>query len=193
MAMQQYDVGLQTLQKRNQLAQQIFGLESEQYCEFLEEEVIFTFQLGRADLCLPLIQKLIRTLKEIHGGENNQKILSQYEHLYQLLFGTQQYAEALQIVQKKISIYKALNGAEIADWKIQDYLLEMAVVNVKLNKFEDSERNCTEAEKIQKKIPQSDPEWKKKEEEVKKLREELNKLKKVGDAGAVKATENKKP
>jgi hypothetical protein len=55
MAMQQYDQGLQSIQKRNQLAQQIFGLESEQFCEFLEEEVIFTYQMGRADLCLPLI------------------------------------------------------------------------------------------------------------------------------------------
>ena len=43
MAMQQYDQGLQSIQKRNQLAQQIFGLESEQYCEFLEEEVILTY------------------------------------------------------------------------------------------------------------------------------------------------------
>ena len=43
MANQQYDQGLQTIQKRNQLAQQIFGLESEQYCEFLEEEVILTY------------------------------------------------------------------------------------------------------------------------------------------------------
>ena len=98
MSMQQYEQGLQTIQKRNQLAQQIFGLESEQYCEFLEEEVILTYQMGRADLCLPLIQKLIRTLKEIHGGENNQKILSQYEHLHELLFGTQQYAEDLQVI-----------------------------------------------------------------------------------------------
>ena len=89
MAMKQYEQGLQSIQKRNQLAQQIFGLESEQFCEFLEEEVIFTYQMGRADLCLPLIQKLIRVLKEIHGSENNQKILTQYEHLHELLFATE--------------------------------------------------------------------------------------------------------
>lgn len=55
MAMQQYNEGLQTIQRRNQLAQTLFGLESEQYCEFLEEEVILTYQLGFAQLCLPVI------------------------------------------------------------------------------------------------------------------------------------------
>ena len=118
MATQQYDLGFQTMQKRNQLAQQIFGLESEQYCEFLEEEVILTYQMGKADVCLPLLQKLIRILKEIHGSENNQKILTQYEHLHELYFATKQYAEDLLVIQKKISIYKALNGAEVADWKL---------------------------------------------------------------------------
>ena len=136
--------------------------------------------MGRADLCLPLIQKLIRTLKEIHGGENNQKILSQYEHLHELLFATQQYAEDLQVIQKKISIYKALNGAEVADFKLQDYMFEMTLVNIKLKKFEDADRLISEAEKILKKIPQSEPDWKKREDDIKKLRDELTKAKKGG-------------
>ena len=69
----------------------------------------------------------------------------------------------------------------------------MAVVNSKLNKFEDAERNCSEAEKIQKKIPQSDPEWKKKEEALKKFRDYITQLKKAGESGDAKQIENKRP
>jgi hypothetical protein len=46
---------LQAVAKAVDLLLVVFGLESEQFCEFLEEEVIFTYQMGRADLCLPLI------------------------------------------------------------------------------------------------------------------------------------------
>ena len=56
-----------------------------------------------------------------------------------------------------ISIYKALNGGEIADFKILDYTEQMATINWQLNKLEDAERDYGEAEKILKKIPKSDP------------------------------------
>ena len=56
----------------------------------------------------------------------------------------------------------------------------MAIVNAKLNKFDDADRNFNEAEKILKKIPQSDPDWKKREGDLKKIREEVTKIKKGG-------------
>jgi hypothetical protein len=54
----------------------------------------------------------------------------------------------LLVIQKKISIYKALNGAEVADFKLQQFLFEMAMANMKLSKIEDAERNIVEAEKV---------------------------------------------
>ncbi len=81
------------------------------------------------------------------------------------------------IIQKKISIYKALNGAEVADFKIIDYLFEMSLVNMKLNKLEDAERNIAEAEKVFKKIPATNPDYKKREGDFKKMREALGKVK----------------
>ncbi len=100
------------------------------------------------------------------------------------------------VIQKKISIYKALNGAEVADFKLQDFLFEMAMVNMKLNKIEDSERNIVEAEKLLKKFPAGDAETKKREGDCKKMRDELAKHKKTGGAaGAAPAgeAEKKKP
>jgi hypothetical protein len=59
-----------------------------------------------------------------------------------------------------------LNGADIADFKLIEYLFEMSAMNMQLKKFDDAERNIAEAEKILKKIPKTDPEYKKWEGEV---------------------------
>lgn len=55
MMMQKYDEVLAFITKRNELSQQIYGLESEQYCEMLEEEVIFNFQMNRPQESLALM------------------------------------------------------------------------------------------------------------------------------------------
>ena len=97
------------------------------------------------------------------------------------------------VIQKKISIYKALNGAEVADFKLQDFLFEMSMVNMKLNKIEDAERNLVEAEKLQKKFPAGDAETKKREADFKKMKDELAKHKKSGGAAPAGEVEKKKP
>jgi hypothetical protein len=42
---------------------------------------------------------------------------------------------------------------------------------MKLSKFDDAERNINEAEKLFKKIPQTDPEYKKRETDAKSMRD----------------------
>ena len=68
----------------------------------------------------------------------------------------------------------------------------MAMVNMKLNKIEDSERNIVEAEKLLKKFPAGDAETKKREGDCKKMRDELTKHKKTGGAAAAGEVEKKK-
>ena len=82
-----------------------------------------------------------------------------------------------------------MNGAEIADFKIQDYLIEMTTVNIKLGKLEDAERNLNEAEKIMKKMPPTHQDYKEREDGIKKMKENLNITKKRTGAAA---TEDKK-
>jgi hypothetical protein len=43
----------------------------------------------------------------------------------------------------------------------------MSLVNMELRKYDDAERNINEAEKLFKKIPQTDPDYKKREVKAK--------------------------
>ncbi len=72
---------------------------------------------------MALLQKLVRALKDIHGGENNQKVLNALEHLHDVYCNLQMYPEAILNVQKKITIYKALNDQDVADMKMAQYLM----------------------------------------------------------------------
>ena len=72
---------------------------------------------------MALLQKLVRTLKDIHGGENNQKVLNALEHLHDVYLALHMFPEAILNVQKKITIYKALNDQDVADLNIAKYLL----------------------------------------------------------------------
>jgi hypothetical protein len=64
---------------------------------------------------MPQLERLIRILKDIHGGENNQKILQCYQNMMDMQFANAMLSEALLTAQKKISIYKALNGNDVVD------------------------------------------------------------------------------
>lgn len=123
MLAQQFEPAVNAMAERNKLAQSVYGLESEQYCEMLEEEAIFNYQLNRQPQALALLQKLVRTLKDIHGGENHQKVLNALEHLHDVYLNLHMYPEAILNVQKKITIYKALNDQDVADMNIAKYLL----------------------------------------------------------------------
>ena len=66
--------------------------------------------------------------------------------------------EALLIGQKKISIYKALNGNEAIDAQFLTYIIELGLINFSLRKFDDAIEHWKEAEKLTKKLPaQDDP------------------------------------
>jgi len=63
------------------------------------------------------------------------------------------YTDALLIVQKKVSIYKALNGNDAIDSQFTTYVVEMGLINFALRKFDDAIENWKEAEKLVKKLP----------------------------------------
>lgn len=50
---QKYEMILPAIQERNKLALSLYGIESEQYCELLEEEALFAYQIGRVDIAIP--------------------------------------------------------------------------------------------------------------------------------------------
>lgn len=117
------------LNKRMVLAQQLFGTESEQFCSFLEETVLFKKDLRQYAEAIPLAQKLVRSLREIHGGENNERVLAVYDALFAMYSETNQLNDALLLCQKRVSIYKALNGNDVKDMRMVTYLNEMALIN----------------------------------------------------------------
>lgn len=86
------------LGKRSALALSIFGLESEQYTTFLEEEILFKKDVNQFQQAIPMLEKLIRILKDIHGGENNQRILTCYNYLFEMQYKSGMYNDALLIV-----------------------------------------------------------------------------------------------
>jgi tetratricopeptide (TPR) repeat protein len=68
------------------------------------------------------------------------------------------YTEALLNVQKKISIFKALNGNDAVDTNFVTYMVEMGLIHYALAKFDDAISNWKEAEKLCKKLsPSEDP------------------------------------
>ena len=71
MMLQQFEPAVNIMQQRNALALQIYGIDSEQYCEMLEEEGVFNYQMNRQPQALAIMQKLVRALKDIHGTENH--------------------------------------------------------------------------------------------------------------------------
>lgn len=139
----------------------------------LEEEAVFNYQLNRQPQALALMQKLVRTLKDIHGGENHQKVLNALEHLHDIYLNLQMFPEAILNVQKKITIYKALNDQDAADLNIAKYLLQLGTVQGAVKKYDDAIRNYKEAEKIVKKLAPTDPQAKGEEESLKKAIESM--------------------
>ena len=132
------------------------------------------------------MQKLIRVLKEIHGGENNQKILNCYEHLYDIYLQLKMYQEDILIIQKKITIYKALNGQDIEDLTMVKFILQLGSCYRVLTKYDDALRSYRSAEKIIKKLAATDPEAKREEAPIKKVIEDLLKEQATQDGKGVK-------
>ena len=138
------------------------------------------------------MQKLVRTLKDIHGGENHQKVLTALEHMHDIYLTLQMYPDAILNVQKKITIYKALNDQDVADLNIAKYLLQLGSVQGAVKKYDDALRNFREAEKIIKKLAPTDPQAKAEEESIKKAIEEMVAKQKKEEKGAPeKVVQNK--
>ena len=68
--------------------------------------------------------------------------------------------EALITNQRLTSIYKELNGQDVQDKTLANYITRSSIINFFLQKFDDSLRNLNEAEKILKKLAPTDPEAK---------------------------------
>jgi hypothetical protein len=70
------------------------------------------------------------------------------------------FKEALINNLRLISIYKELNGQDVCDKVLAQYIMRTAYINFFLQKFDDALRNLSGAEKIYKKLAPSDPEAK---------------------------------
>lgn len=134
------------------------------------------------------MEKLIRTLKEIHGGENHQKIEQCYQVLCEMYMQVGDNNQALKLIQKKISIHKALNGADTVDRSLVSYIIELGFVNFRLRKFDDAIQNFKEAEKIYSKMPEGEDKGNPQEFalQIKKYIEEANKQKNAAGASSTK-------
>eukprot|EP00347_Sterkiella_histriomuscorum_P014405 403360989 len=157
---QQIEKALQYITAKSELAGKIYGQQSEQYCQHLEDQAGFFTKMKLLPQALPLWEKLIIIQKEINGGENNQKVLQLYEALSQVHLMSSKFTDALLITQKVITVYKALNGQEVDDKALGQYLAQCAFIQRKLEKYEDAIRQLDEAYRIFKKIQHIDPEVK---------------------------------
>ena len=81
MYQQKIERAVQYLGLKTDLAGRLFGQQSEQYCAHLEEQAALYSEMQWVAQALPLWEKLVRVLKEVNGGENNQKVLQVYEQL----------------------------------------------------------------------------------------------------------------
>eukprot|EP00347_Sterkiella_histriomuscorum_P010167 403377348 len=174
---QQIEKALQYIIVKSELAGKIYGQQSEQYCQHLEDQAGFFTEMKLLPQALPLWEKLIRIQKEINGGENNQKVLQLYEALSQVHLMSQKFTDALLITQKVITVYKALNGQEVDDKALGQYLAQCAFIQRKLEKYDDAIRQLDEAQRIFKKIQHTDPEVKRLYETYAKERAEFVKEK----------------
>jgi tetratricopeptide (TPR) repeat protein len=68
-------------------------------------------------------------------------------------YKTGKYMEALLTVQKKISIFKALNGNDSADSVLVTYIVELGLIHYALRRFDEAIETWREAEKVTKRIP----------------------------------------
>ena len=148
--------------------------------------------MNRMPQALALMQKLLRALKDIHGGENHQKVLNALEHLYDIYLALQMYPESLLNVQQKISVYKNINGQDAEDMNIAKYLMQMGTVHRAMNKYDDALRNYQASEKLIKKLSLTDPQAKAERETLKKAIEDLIAAqKKFENKADVKVVNNK--
>lgn len=107
---------------------------------------------------LPLYEKLKRIQTELNNGEANEKVMQCYDQLQTIYFMMNRVNDALKASQQVISIYKSINGQDVADVTLAGHLSKLAMFHMKLNKYEDSLRVINEAEKMLKKCgPATDP------------------------------------
>lgn len=85
-----------------------------------------------------MMQSLIHTLVQVNGSENNQKVFQCYEHLFSMFFQTHDYNQALVTQQKRISIFKELNGGNLEDQTLMTLLFELGFVHYQLRKYDDA-------------------------------------------------------
>ena len=69
-----------------------------------------------------------------------------------MLIATGQLNEALIVSQKRLSIYKNLNGGDVVDKTLVGFLFDLGLINFRLKKFDDAIEIWKEGEKLIKKV-----------------------------------------
>ena len=69
-----------------------------------------------------------------------------------MLVATGQLNEALIVSQKRLSIYKNLNGSDVVDKTLVGFLFDLGLINFRLKKFDDAIEIWKEGEKLIKKV-----------------------------------------
>ena len=89
---------------------------------------MFYVEMNALQASIPLMEKLVRIIKEINGTEDNQKILQINNQLSQAYMFVGKFTEALLLTENCISIYKNLNGAKVEDATLGEYLFKLALI-----------------------------------------------------------------
>ena len=96
--MNNYQNSIVYLRKKTDMAQLVYGDDSEQYCTHLEELVMFFSQAQLLPNIIQEVKKLLDLQIKIHGSENNEKVLHTYEQLVDFGLRTGDYLGALKLV-----------------------------------------------------------------------------------------------
>lgn len=153
---QSFQEAFKYLDLRTQLSMKLHGVESEQYARAIEDEILVHKDLGDYNI-MHKVDQHIKDLVRIHQTENNETILFYYKQLFEIKFlMLQQENESFPILQKMISITKALFGNDVANINIANHLFYLGLINGKLGKFADAITAYEECKKIAAKLPPED-------------------------------------
>lgn len=135
---------------KTELAQSLYGQQSEQYCFHLEEQAGFYKEVGAFKEALPMFEKLKRILVELNNGEENtEKIMQLCDQMFDMyiLVGSLE-EDALKTIQSAISIHKALNGQNVEDLGLSRFMTKLSIAKGKMNKFDEALKILSDAERI---------------------------------------------
>lgn len=127
----------------------------------------------------------MRILKELHGGENNEKVYQVQQMLMSTYTLSLKFHEALLISQKNITIYRAINGdPELEDEQVAGLISQCGLLQWKMQKHDDAVRQLDESIRILKKLGNKNPEVSKTIERLQKDKETILADKKKGGSQA---------